>query len=331
MRRRALLSTFLAAGITAGIAPAASTARAQDAAANWPNKPVRVIVNFGPGGSADNSMRPFADRLSRALGQQFVIENKSGAGGIIGTDFVAKSAPDGYTLLMTIPGPITANLALYKKLPYDPLKDLVPVVLLGTGPVAIVVRADSPYKTLKDLLDAARKKPGSVTYATPGNGTVSHLTGVRLQKVAGVKLEHIPYKGSSGAIPDLLNGSVDAYLATVPSVQSQLAAGSMRAIAVTSLQRSQILPNVPAVAETYPGFDAVTWFGVLMPAGTPAPVVARMNEAINAALKSPDVRAKIAADGGDVLGGSAEDFAKVLRSDVATWGAVVRESGARID
>lgn len=297
----------------------------------YPSKPIRLIVPFPPAGGTDIYARVVANKLSEANKWVVVIDNKPGAGGNIGVEAATKSPPDGYTMVVGQTSNLAIAPTLYPKLPYDPLKDLVPVVLLGTGPVAIVVRADSPYKTLKDLLDAARKKPGSVTYATPGNGTVSHLTGVRLQKVAGVKLEHIPYKGSSGAIPDLLNGSVDAYLATVPSVQSQLAAGSMRAIAVTSLQRSQILPNVPAVAETYPGFDAVTWFGVLMPAGTPAPVVARMNEAINAALKSPDVRAKIAADGGDVLGGSAEDFAKVLRSDVATWGAVVRESGARID
>lgn len=297
----------------------------------YPSKPIRLIVPFPPAGGTDIYARVVANKLSEANKWVVVIDNKPGAGGNIGIEAATKSPPDGYTMVVGQTSNLAIAPALYPKLPYDPLKDLVPVVLLGTGPVAIVVRADSPYKTLKDLLDAARRKPGSVTYATPGNGTVSHLTGVRLQKVAGVKLEHIPYKGSSGAIPDLLNGSVDAYLATVPSVQSQIAAGSMRAIAVTSLQRSQILPNVPAVAETYPGFDAVTWFGVLMPAGTPAPIAARMNEAINAALKSPDVRGKIAADGGDVLGGTAEDFAKVMRSDVATWGAVVRESGARID
>lgn len=297
----------------------------------YPSKPVKLIVPFPAGGGTDIYGRVVANKLGETNKWVVVVDNKPGAGGNIGIEAAAKSPPDGYTLVVGQTSNLAIAPALYAKLPYDPVKDLVPVVLLGTGPVAIVVRKDSPFKTLKDWLDAARAKPGAVTFATPGNGTVAHLTGVRLQKAAGVKLEHIPYKGSAGAIPDLLNGSVDAYLASVPSVQSQLAAGTMRALAVTSAKRSPILPDVPAVAETFPGFDAVTWFGVLAPAGTPAPVVARVNEAINAALRSPDVRAKIAQDGGDVVGGTPEEFAKLLRSDIATWGTVVRESGAKID
>lgn len=297
----------------------------------YPSKPVKLIVPFPAGGGTDIYGRVVANKLGETNKWVVVVDNKPGAGGNIGIEAAAKAAPDGYTLVVGQTSNLAIAPSLYAKLPYDPVKDLVPVVLLGTGPVAIVVRKDSPHKSLKDLLDAARAKPGAVTFATPGNGTVAHLIGVRLQKAAGVKLEHIPYKGSAGAIPDLLNGSVDAYLASVPSVQSQIAAGTMRALAVTSARRSPILPEVPAVAETFPGFDAVTWFGVLAPAGTPAPVVARMNEAINVALKSPDVRAKIATDGGDVVGGTPEEFAKLLRNDIATWGTVVRESGAKID
>ena len=309
------------------LACAATLALAQP----YPARPVKLIVPFPPGGGTDIYGRVVANKLGEANKWVVVVDNKPGAGGNIGVDAAAKAAPDGYTMVVGQTSNLAIAPSLYAKLPYDPVKDLVPVVLLGTGPVAVVVRADSPYKSLKDLLDAARAKPGAVTFATPGNGTVAHLTGVRLQKAAGVKLEHIPYKGTAGAIPDLLNGSVDAYLASVPSVQSHLASGNMRALAVSSAKRSPILPNVPAIADTFPGFDAVTWFGVLMPAGTPAPMVARMNEAINAALKSPDVRAKIAADGGDVLGGSPEEFAKLLRADIAAWGALVRESGAKID
>ncbi|HEX6793585.1 MAG TPA: tripartite tricarboxylate transporter substrate binding protein [Casimicrobiaceae bacterium] len=297
----------------------------------YPSRPVKLIVPFPPGGGTDIYARVVANKLGEANKWAVIVENKPGAGGNIGVDAAAKSAPDGYTMVVGQTSNLAIAPSLYAKLPYDPLKDLVPVALLGTGPVAIVVRANSPYKTLKDLLDAARANPGVITFATPGNGTVAHLTGVRLQKAAGVKLEHIPYKGTARAIPDVLNGSVDAYLASVPSVQPQVAAGAMRALAVTSAKRSPILPDVPSVADTFPGFDAVTWFGILMPAGTPAAVVARMNEAINAALKSPDVRAKIAADGGDVLGGSPEDFAKVLRADIASWSAIVRESGAKVD
>ena len=297
----------------------------------YPSRPVKLIVPFPPGGGTDIYARVVANKLGEANKWAVVVENKPGAGGNIGVDAAAKSAPNGYTMVVGQTSNLAIAPSLYAKLPYDPLKDFVPVALLGTGPVAIVVRANSPYKTLKDLLDAARAKPGVITFATPGNGTVAHLTGVRLQNVAGVKLEHIPYKGTAGAIPDVLNGSVDAYLASVPSVQPQIAGGAMRALAVTSAKRSPILPDVPTVADTFPGFDAVTWFGILMPAGTPAAVVARMNEAVNAALRSPDVRAKIAADGGDVLGGSPEDFARVLRADIASWGAIVRESGAKID
>jgi tripartite-type tricarboxylate transporter receptor subunit TctC len=297
----------------------------------YPARPVKFVVPFPPAGGTDIYARVVANKLQEARKWIVVVDNRPGAGGNIGVDAVAKSPPDGYTMVIGQTSNLAIAPTLYAKLPYDPLKDLVPVVLLGSGPTAVVVRAESPFKTLKDLFDAARAKPASITFASPGNGTVAHLTGVRLQKAAGVKLEHIPYKGSAGALPDLLGGSVDCYVASVPSVQSHLSSGKLRALAVTSLKRSPILPDVPAVSETFPGFDAVTWFGVLMPAGTPAPVVATMNAAINEALKAPDVRSKIAAEGGDVLGGTADEFGKLIRSDIVTWGTVVRESGARID
>lgn len=317
-------SRFLAA---LALACVASFAIAQ----SYPAKPIKFIVPFPPAGGTDIYARVVGNKLQETNKWVVVVDNKPGAGGNIGIDAAAKSPPDGYTMVIGQTSNLAIAPSLYSKLPYDPLKDLVPITLLGSGPVAIVVRTDSPYKTLKDLLDAARSKPGSVTFASPGNGTVAHLAGVRLQNAAGVKMEHIPYKGSAGALPDLLGGSVDIYLASVPSIQGQIAAGKMRALAVTSLKRSPILPNVPAIAEIYPGFDAVTWFGVLMPAGTPKPIITAMSEAINAALKTSDVRAKIAAEGGEVLGGTPEEFGKLIRSEIATWGALVRESGAKVD
>jgi tripartite-type tricarboxylate transporter receptor subunit TctC len=300
-------------------------------AQGYPNKTIKVIVPFPPAGGTDIYARVVTGKLTESLKWAMVVDNRPGAGGNIGVDAAAKSPADGYTMVIGQTSNLTISPSLYSKLPYDPVKDLVPVILLGSGPVALVVRADSRFKTLKDLLDEARAKPGTITFASPGNGTVAHLSGVRLQKAAGVVFEHIPYKGASGAVPDLLGGSVDIYMSSVPTLQSHIASGKMRALAVTSAKRSPILPSVPAIAESYPGFDSVTWFGFLMPAGTPAPVVAKMNAEVNKVLKNPEVRAKIAAEGGDVIGGTPEDFAKLIKSELASWGLLVKESGAKVD
>jgi tripartite-type tricarboxylate transporter receptor subunit TctC len=211
------------------------------------------------------------------------------------------------------------------------VKDLVPVILVGSGPVALVVRADSPYRTLGDLIAAAKAKPGSITMASPGNGTVAHLSGVRLQNVAGVKFEHIPYKGAGAAIPDILGGSVDIFLSSVPTLQSHVAGGKMRALAVTSPKRSAVMPTVPTIAETYKGFDSNTWFGILAPAGTPKPVIARLNAEINKVLKDPGARKAIESEGGEVLGGTPEEFAALIQKEIATWAPVVKASGAKVD
>jgi tripartite-type tricarboxylate transporter receptor subunit TctC len=300
-------------------------------AQGYPSKTIKVIVPFPPAGGTDIYARVVSGKLTESLKWAMVVDNRPGAGGNIGVDAAAKSPADGYTMVIGQTSNLTISPSLYSKLPYDPVKDLVPVILLGSGPVALVVRADSRFKTLKDLLDEARAKPGTITFASPGNGTVAHLSGVRLQRAAGVVFEHIPYKGASGAVPDLLGGSVDIYMSSVPTLQSHIASGKMRALAVTSAKRSPILPNVPAIAESYPGFDAVTWFGFLMPAGTPAPVVAKMNAEVNRVLKNPEVRAKIAAEGGDVIGGTPEDFARLIKSELASWGLLVKESGAKVD
>jgi tripartite-type tricarboxylate transporter receptor subunit TctC len=317
--RRSILAFVLAAFATA--------AAAQD----YPNKPIKMIVPFPPAGGTDILGRTVANKLAELNKWNVIVDNKPGAGGNIGVDAAAKSPADGYTLVMGQTSNLAISPSLHTKLPYDPVKDLEPVVLVGSGPVAIVVRADSPYKTLADLIAAAKAKPGSITMASPGNGTVAHLAGVRLQNAAGVKFEHIPYKGAGGAIPDILGGSVDIFLSSVPTLQSHIAGGKMRALAVTTLRRSPVLPTVPTIAETYKGFDATTWFGILVPAGTPKPIIAKLNAEINKALKDPGARKAIESEGGEVLGGTPEQFAALIKSELAAWSPVVKASGAKVD
>jgi tripartite-type tricarboxylate transporter receptor subunit TctC len=312
-------------------AAAALLAFAAHAADDYPTKPIRLVVPFPPGGGTDIMSRVVAKKLSEANGWTVVVENHPGAGGNIGVDIAARAPADGYTLVMGQTSNLAINPTLYKKLSYDPLKDLAPVALVGQGPIAIAVRAASPYKTLADLINAAKAKPGQLMMATPGNGTVAHLSGVRLMNAAGVKFEHVPYKGASAAIPDLMGGQVDFYMASVPSVQGHVASGQLRAIAVTSLKRSPVFANTPTIAETFPGFNAVTWFGILAPAGTPAPVIDKLNAKINEALKDPAVRQAIEKEGGTVEGGTPQEFQKLIRDEIAAWATVVKQSGAKVD
>jgi tripartite-type tricarboxylate transporter receptor subunit TctC len=310
------------------LAATASAAVAQD----YPTKPIKLIVPFPPGGGTDIMSRVVAQKLGDMNKWTVVVDNRPGAGGNIGVEAAARSAPDGYTIVMGQTSNLAINPTLFKSLPYDPLKDLVPVALVGEGPIALAVRAESPYRTLADLIAAAKAKPGAVTMASPGNGTVAHLTGVRLMQATGVKFEHIPYKGASAAIPDLLGGNVDFYLASVPSVASHVHSGKLRVLAVTSDKRSPIFPDVPTVGESgYKGFSAVTWFGILAPAGTPKAVVDKLNAAINKALADPGVRKSIQQEGGEVLGGTEEHFAQLMKSELAAWSPIVRQSGAKVD
>ena len=319
MKLRSLFAAALVAVATGAVAQ------------EYPSKPIKLVVPFPPSGGTDILSRTVANYLTSTNKWTVVVDNRAGAGGNIGVDAAAKSPPDGYTLVMGQTSNLTISPSLYAKLPYDPVKDLAPIALVGSGPIAIVVRADSPYKTLADLINAAKTKPGSVTMASPGNGTVAHLAGVRLQKITGAQFEHIPYKGAAGAIPDLLGGNVDFFLSSVPTLQAQVASGRMRALAVTSAKRSPVFPTVPTVGETVKGFEANTWFGILAPAGTPKPVLAKLNQEINKALKDPAVRKAIENEGGEVLGGTPEQFAALIKSDMASWGALVKESGAKVD
>ncbi len=320
-----MLNKTLAA---AALMAASLAAHADD----YPGKPIKLIVPFPPGGGTDIMSRVVAQKLGDMYKRTRVGDNRPGAGGTIGVEPAARSAPDGYTLVMGQTSNLAINPTLFKSLPYDPLKDLVPVVLVGEGPIALAVRADSPYKTLADLVAVAKAKPGAVTMASPGNGTVAHLSGVRLMQATGARFEHIPYKGASAALPDLMGGSVDFYLASVPSVQSHVASGKLRALAVTSTKRSPVFPNTPTVAESgYKGFNAVTWFGILAPAGTPRPIVDKLNAAINKTLADPGVRKSIEHEGGEVLGGTPEHFGEPIKSEIANWATLVKQSGAKVD
>jgi tripartite-type tricarboxylate transporter receptor subunit TctC len=317
---------FLAAIAAATIVPFAS---AQD----YPgSKPIRLIVPFPAGGGTDIFARVMGNKLTESLKWVVIIDNKPGAGGNLGIDAVAKAPPDGYTLGLGQTSNLAINPTLYPKLPYDSLKDLVPIVLVADAPLVLVVPASSPYKTLGELIAAAKKKPGDITFGSPGNGTVAHLTGELLQTAAGVKFQHIPYKGSAQAITDLIGGQVQSYMSSVPTALSHIKAGKLRPLAVTSMKRAATLPDVPTIAESgYKGFDANTWFGLVAPKGTPPAIVEKINAEVNKVLKSADVREKFAAEGGGALGGSSQEFAAVLKADHAKWGKVVKDSGAKLD
>jgi tripartite-type tricarboxylate transporter receptor subunit TctC len=308
------------------LVPAAACSQA------WPAKPIRFIVPFPPGGGTDIFSRTIANKLGEALHAQVVVDNKPGAGGNIGLDAAAKSAPDGYTLVMGQTSNLAINPSLYAKVPFDPIKDFAPVSLIAQAPLVLVVAPGAPWKTVADVVAAAKARPGQLSFASPGNGTVGHLAGEMLSRSAGVKLVHVPYKGAAPAMTDLMGGQVDLYFASLGAGVAQVKGGKLRALAVTSLARTPALPDVPSIAESgYANFDANTWYGVLAPAGTPAAVVARLNAEITRMLQLPEVRERLASEGGEILGGSIERFASFLRAEHAKWSQIVKESGARVD
>ena len=301
-------------------------------AQTYPAKTIKVFVPFPAGGGTDIIAREIANKLTATHGWSIIIDNKPGSGGNLGVDAAAKSAADGYTLALGQSSNLAINPTLYSKLPYDPVKDLAAVSLVASAPLVMVVQADSPYKTLADVINASKAKPASLNFASAGNGTVAHLASELLQKTANIKLTHVPYKGAAQATTDLLGGQVQLYMSSVPTLLGHIKTGKMRALFVTSLNRVDDLPNVPTVAESgFKGFEAVTWFGFVAPAGVPKDIVSRLNLEINKALQSADVKKKLGDQGADVLGGSPEQFAALIKSDIARWAPIIKESGARID
>jgi tripartite-type tricarboxylate transporter receptor subunit TctC len=310
---------------------AASLFSAAVQAQGWPAKPVRLVVPFPAGGGTDIISREVANKVANA-GYNFVIENKPGSGGNLGVDTAAKAQPDGYTFVMGQTSNLAINPTLYSKLPYDPLKDLTPISLVASSPLVIVTGADSPYKTLADVVKASREKPGSINYATSGNGTVAHLAAESFQRTAGIKLVHIPYKGAAQGATDVISGQVQLYVSSIPTLLGHIKSGKMRPIAVTSLKRADDLAQVPTVAESgYKDFEAVTWFGILGPANLPKDMVAKLNADINKALKDADLQKKLGDQGADVAGSTPEQFSKLIRDDITRWGKIVKDSGAKVD
>ncbi|WAI85164.1 MULTISPECIES: Bug family tripartite tricarboxylate transporter substrate binding protein [Achromobacter] len=302
------------------------------AAQGYPDKPIRLIVPFPPGGGTDVLAREAALKVAKSTGWNIVTENRPGSGGNIGVDAVAKSAADGYSLVLGQTSNLAINPTLYAKLPYDPEKDLTAIGLVADAPLVLVVPANSPLKSFDDMIAAARAKPELLTYASSGNGTVAHLAAVQLQNAADIKLTHIPYKGAAQASNDLIGGQIDMYLSSVPTLIGHIRNGKMRALAVTAAQRASDLPDVPTIAERgYPGFEAVTWFGLAAPAGVPPEIVQRLNAEFNKALQTPDLSQKYQEQGARVLTSTPEEFAKLIHDDRIRWGKIVKDSGARVE
>ena len=322
--KRLALSVLLS---TLAIASGSSIAQT-----DYPNKPIRLIVPFPAGGGTDIYARLIANKLTERLKWVVVVDNKPGAGGNIGVDAAAKSPPDGYTIVIGQTSNLTISPTLYKKLPYDPQKDLTPIVLVADSALALVVPAESPYKTVKEIVSAAKQKPEDISLGFPGNGTVAHLTSVMFQSASGAKFQNVPYKGAAQALTDLMGSSIESYLASATTVIGHVKGGKLRALAVTGKNRIESLQGVPTIEESgYPGFDAVTWFGLLAPAGTPAAVVERINTEVNKILVLPEVKEKIAAEGGGPIGGTPQEFARLLTTETPKWARLVKESGAKID
>jgi tripartite-type tricarboxylate transporter receptor subunit TctC len=302
---------------------AAPRAEAQSA---YPNKPVRVVVAFTAGGTTDILARAVTQQMSEKLGQPFVIDNKPGGGGNIGTEFVVRAPADGYTLIVNSVGPMAVNQTLYKNMTYDPLTDLVPVVQIADVPNVLVVNPEVPAKTMEEFIAYAKANPNKLNYGSTGTGTSSHLSSYMLSKRIGAETLHVPYKGAN-ALTDLLAGRIQFMFATIPSVIAHIRAGKLRAIAVSSLKRSRSLPDVPTVAEKgFAGFSAGSWFGFFAPKGTPTPVIALLNKSVNDAL--PSLEAQMIREGADPVGGTPEQFGKFTRQEYEKWKVIVRDSGA---
>jgi tripartite-type tricarboxylate transporter receptor subunit TctC len=307
-----------------GLALCVVNAAAQE---RYPQRPVRIVVPFAPGGSTDIIARLLGERLSPVIGQPVVIENRPGAGGNIGAEAVARSAPDGYTLLMATTGVISINNAMYKSMTYDAAKDFEPVVFIASITNVLVVPASSPLKNVGDLISAAKREPGRLTFASSGAGASTHMSAELFKMMAGVDLLHIPYKGSGAAIPDIISGRVSMMFENMPGAMPHIQAGTVRALAVTGLARSSALPDIPTIAESgVPGYESLSWIGIAAPAGTPREVVARLNRDINAVITSAEMRQKLAEQGAEVVGGPPEAFAEHAKREREKWARVIREA-----
>ncbi|MFI5444910.1 Bug family tripartite tricarboxylate transporter substrate binding protein [Polaromonas sp. UC242_47] len=318
--------------LASGLAITAFPSAHAQAPSDWPNKPIRWIVPFPPGGAMDAIARTLGEKAGKALGQPFVIENRAGAGGNIGADYVAKQPGDGYTLMITSIGMAT-NKPLYGKLSYDPIKDFAPVSLLAVVPNVLVTNATQrDVKTVADVIAAARKEPGKLTYASAGNGTSIHLAGEVFTSLAKINMMHVPYKGSGPAVSDLLGGQTNYMFDSITSARPHIQSGKLRALGVTTAKRSSSLPDVPTLAEAgVPGYEVSPWFAVFMPASTPKAIVNKLNAALLDAMKQPDVVARFDAIGAEAVGSSPDELAKHLAKESARWSKLITERGIHLD
>jgi tripartite-type tricarboxylate transporter receptor subunit TctC len=302
------------------------------AAQSYPTRPIRMVVAYPPGGGTDIVGRMMAQRFTEQLGQNVVVDNRGGATGNIGTELVARSAPDGYTLLMGNVAPNAINVSLFKSLPYDPVKDFAPVSLVAATPNVLVVHPALPVNTVKELIALARAKPGALNFPSAGIGSSSHLAGELLKSLAKIDMVHVPYKGGGPALTDLLAGQMQLMFATMPAAMPHVKAGKLRAVAVTTAKRSQTFRELPTVAEEgVAGYEASTWYGLLAPAGTPQPVVERLHQETVKALAGAELRERLAAQGFEPVGGSPAEFTAYIKSEIAKWGRVIREAGIRAE
>ena len=297
----------------------------------YPNKPVRIIVPYPPGGTADIVGRTIADKLSGTWAQSVIVENRAGAGGTIGVDAVAKSAPDGYTMVLGVTGPMTIAPSINPQLVYDPLRDLAPITIVAAVPSLVAVHPSVAARDLRELIALAKSQPGKLSFASAGTGTSVHIAGELLKSMSGVDILHVPYKGGAPALNDLMGEQVSMIIENMPQLLPQVRAGRIRALAVTSRERSAALPDLPAVAEFLPGYEATTWFGLLAPAGTPQDIVRKVQADVAKAATLPDVKERLAGLGAEVIASTPEAFAAHLRSELMRFAKVIKDAGIKID
>ena len=319
------LMALAAAGALPGLASA------QDAA-SYPNKPIRLVIPFTPGGSTDILGRTIGQQLSQAWNQTVIADNVPGAGGSIGADKVAKAPADGYTLLMGHIGTLAVTPSLYAKLPYDPIKSFQAVAWVARVPNVLVVHPSVPAKTFKELIAYVKANPGKINYGSGGNGSAAHIATEYLKLQAGIQMQHVPYKGTAPAVTDLVAGQIQLMFTGVPAVINQVKAGQLRALAVSSPQRVKAVPDLPTVAENgFPGFEADQWYGVVAPAGTPPAIVAKLNKQINDSLNSPEISKRLASEGAEPTPNPPEVFAKLIESEIARWKPVIAAGGVKVE
>ncbi len=327
-QRRRAVKTIAATALLPAALAGSRIARAQQ---GYPNKPIRLIVPFAAGGTTDVLARLIAQHLSTGLGQQVVVDNKGGANGNIGTDLAAKSPADGYTIVMSFDGTMTINPHTYAKLPFDPQRDLAPLINIGQVSLVMVLHPSVKANTIQEFVALAKSASTPLFYSSAGMGSTGHVAGELFSARAGIHMSHVPYKGGAPALQDLLAGQLQMLVTALPTVEAMIGNGKLRALAVTSSKRLRALPNVPTIGEVYPGYDVASWYGLLAPAGTPDPVIQRLNTEINKVLAQKDVRERFETLGVEPLGGTTQQFAATIKTDTEKWAKVVKAADIRIE